>query len=110
MTKQKYRDELIAKVAKLEQQVQRQKDADKELREELSEALDARRMRAFPYSDPESTTYSWEQIFVQIGRLTERKKQTDLETKVSSLWNNYETISDQLNHFIRESQSDRKSL
>lgn len=78
------RDELIAEAAQLRMIVDKLEKDDEKFRESLSVALGAGTRKKSTYGEEEQVIYSWFAIFCEIGKLLERKQQTDLQQNVQS--------------------------
>jgi chaperonin cofactor prefoldin len=113
------KDSLLADKAKLEAEVQRLEirlkaiesendDSDENVRTNISTALNAPPTRKQTYgysSEDEPTVYNWYEIFREIGKLLERKKQDDLRQSVSEA---HQRI-DEMQNEQRRREQDRPS-
>lgn len=81
--KQPTKSELITEVAQLKVIVHKLEGDDEKLRTEFSKALDAPFSYENEYGYARSkgvrTTYTWFEIFREVGKLLEKKKYTNLE-------------------------------
>jgi len=99
---------LKAKVAGLEARIaairSEETDNDETLRLNLSNALGSGFVKKqYSYDSNERYVYNWYEIFREVGKLLERKKQTDLESVVADL----RERQDQLFSQWRKWQQDR---
>ena len=71
------RDQAIAKIAELENELTIRKESSQTMREELSKALGAGTYKENTYSTPEQVVYSWYKIMLELGKvLAERITRT----------------------------------
>ena len=88
MEKQKTKEELIAEIAKLETQLKDRVEYGERVRREFAKAFNwgERKGGLYDYDKKfEWTTPSWEQIFVEVGKLLACRNFYDLEGNVSEL-------------------------
>jgi len=79
-------DELIAEIARLEQSNKKWAEANERRRKEFAKAFSWHRpQEMYSPRGNESATPSWEQIFVEVGKLLAARTFYDLEGNVSEL-------------------------
>lgn len=76
------KESLIAENATLKAKVEELQASDRNLREKLSDALGAGTYKEHSYSDPKPVVYSWFTIFRELGKLLERKDQSELQEEL----------------------------
>ena len=82
----KTHEELIAEIARLEQSNKEWADAGERRRKEFAKAFSWRKpQEMYSPRDNEPATPTWEQIFVEIGKLLAARTFYDLEGNVSEL-------------------------
>jgi len=90
------KEELISKNGVLEFTIEELKANDKNTREEISDAMDAP-SRSNGYGERNKTIYTWPEIFVQIGKLMERKEYGDLRSQIKGLQKSMSTVYKKVN-------------
>lgn len=87
---------LKATIAELEKKIEDGKEVNKTVRQDLSAALGSGTTREYTYSDPEPVVWSWSKIFVEVGKLLEKKNYTDLSEAVEFHTNQITGINERL--------------
>jgi len=97
------KEELIGTIAKLEKKVKILEEGNDNLRLEVSKALGAPTYKESTYSsESKQTVYSWQKIFVELGKLLERKKQADLEKEVADLRESHDQLFIEWRDWLRD--------